>query len=566
MRGNAKPVVFDLYVDSVNGNDGNDGLTETTALRTIAATQTRLFSGAKIGLARGSYWQEMLKPAVQIRNIAAYGAGDSPIFDCADVINPASFALSAHPDAGGVVYQVTLTRDPNGVYRGQDNYLLFENNDWLVRVGSVALCAATPGTYFASPSAGASTTAYVHPFGSTNPTSDGKTYEASIRSAGIEAYNVVDNLTVEEVHNDRNLGHYGGITAGDYANIKRCLVSRSGIHGLIVKSGLMEDCVAFGLDPAMPGGIPFTFYETNPINASFEVRRCIVSTPGVVDVTGFYAHGSPNYHASGTIKGFLGNGRVWNAAITQENEDICMIGGRRALQVGIPATSFTARRIVAKAFNLNNLISLDGSAPGTIQHCAMYAEGDILTGTILSGINSSSLNITNNTMHAKVGGFFSITAGNVLHNIFLYERTTNTFITIRPAVASDYNVYVQVGSGIFIWRPDGSGPNYTTLAAWQAASGKDTNSVVLNLAQADTLFLNGVAGIDQGDFRLDPTCPLTFADGTPLVGNAGCQEKYDWNTRLVTAGQPSAWPVAPATQAEAADYIKNPAAWNFYPT
>ena len=161
----------------------------------------------------------------------------------------------------------------------------------------------------------------------------------------------------------------------------------------------------------------------------------------------------------------------------------------------------------------------------------------------------------------------SATAGSLCRfNIFIINRTgTLPWFIIANTVASDYNVFVNHLAITDYWQQNpGSGTAFS-LTEWRTESGQDTNSVELNAAQAATLFLNGVAGMANGDFRLDPACPLTFVDGTPLVGNAGPQEYYDWNTRTVEVGQPSRWPVPPATLAECETYITDPTAWDFYP-
>jgi hypothetical protein len=556
---------FDFYVDSVLGSDANSGTSPSQAFSTIAAAQAVLTEGKSVGLARGSYWREMLKPAVRIR-VGAYGAGAAPILDAANVIPAGNFALSAHSDAAGVVYETTLTRDTNGNYRGWDIYLLWENGAWLNRVASVALCAATPGTYFPNPNVGATSTVYVHPLGSTNPTSDGKTYEAAIRSGGFEGYGI-DGLVLENFGVDRNLGHYGGITAGRNSTIRRCLANRGGVHNIIPKSGLMEDVVCFDADPAQSNQIPITFYEQDPSTQSWIVRRCIVSTPGKT-VTSLYSHGSPNKYLSGKVEGIIANGYVWNSTQTQENNDVCVIGDSdRALQIDTSVTNAVVRRLFAKTTNNNNTVYLPsgGSSDFEMSHSCIYTTGPNQAGGVVGVSTTGRTLIQNNTVYSQSPAL----PGGRTHkfNINIWDATTNAFLTVGPTVIErDYNVYIKANTGLIIWRTVTGGTIYTTIESWREASGRDINSVLLTAAQGDDLFLNGLAGLANGDFRLNPACALMFADGvTPLVGNAGPQEYYDWNTHTVKPGQPARWPVPPATKAECEAYILDPKAWNFYP-
>jgi len=555
-------VIFDYYVDAVNGSDLNDGRTADTAFQTIAATQAVLTDGTVVGLARGSTWREMLRPSAPIQ-VGSYGAGDYPILDAADIIPPGNFTLSAHPDAAGVVYQTTLTRDTNGRYRGADNYMMWENGEWLLRRTSVAACAATPGTYYPNPIVGASTTAYVHPFGSTNPTSDGKTYEAAIRSGGFEGYSV-NGLVLEGFGSNRNLGHYGGITAGRNAIIRRCLANRGGIHNIIAKSGLMEDVVAFDADPSQTSKIPITFYEADPSTQSWEVRRCIVSTPGK-SVTALYSHGSPNPYARGTVRGFLSHGKLWNTTLIQENNDVCCLGGSRALQFDKGITSAVVRRLIAKTQNNNSTVLLQSGGSGDFEmsHSCVYTTGTNQAGAVIGVSTTGNSSIKNNTIYSQSPTF----AGGRINkfNIYIWDSAGSVFITVSEIPERDYNVYIRANTGSIVWRTVTGGTTYTTIESWRAASGKDLNSVLLTAAQGNDLFLNGLAGLANGDFRLNPACALTFVDGTPLVGNAGPQEYYDWNSHTVKPGQPARWPVPPVTEAECQNYIQSPKTWNFYP-
>src|SRR5690606_32228624 len=71
---------FDIYVDSENGDDSNDGFAKSTAVASLSAIT--LAEGMKIGLARGSYWREQLDTG-SFNNITimAYGEGAMPTLD-----------------------------------------------------------------------------------------------------------------------------------------------------------------------------------------------------------------------------------------------------------------------------------------------------------------------------------------------------------------------------------------------------------------------------------------------------------------------------------------------------
>lgn len=156
----------------------------------------------------------------------------------------------------------------------------------------------------------------------------------------------------------------------------------------------------------------------------------------------------------------------------------------------------------------------------------------------------------------------------IRYNIFVRDLANiGSFVPWVQLPASwatpiDWNVYIDLQANTNLrWR---QGSTSYTFANWQAL-GFDLNSVVLNAAQADDLFLNGVSGLASGDFRLDPACTLKFADGvTPLIGNAGIQEYYDWNARQYVVGQPKKFPTIPASWAECQAYAFDPTGWDFY--
>jgi hypothetical protein len=177
--------------------------------------------------------------------------------------------------------------------------------------------------------------------------------------------------------------------------------------------------------------------------------------------------------------------------------------------------------------------------------------------------------IRNNTFYAASGSVVNVTqlqsGSEFKFNIVIYDYAgTLRILYTNDAVDIDYNVYIRNVAGTTYWQDTVSGTAFS-LAEWRSESGHDTNSVLLDASGADDLFLNGVAGLLDGDFRLDPTYAGTFVDGTPIVGNAGIQEYYDWNAREVVAGQPSKWLTAPETLSECESYIADPGSWNFYP-
>jgi len=69
---------FDIYVDSVNGNNANSGLTPQSAKQTLAAARALLtVDNMSLGLARGSIWKEQFDVPINGLTIGFAGTGGS---------------------------------------------------------------------------------------------------------------------------------------------------------------------------------------------------------------------------------------------------------------------------------------------------------------------------------------------------------------------------------------------------------------------------------------------------------------------------------------------------------
>ncbi|HEX8385478.1 MAG TPA: hypothetical protein VF576_04800, partial [Rubricoccaceae bacterium] len=285
---------YDVYADSAAAPGSG---TASSPYASLADAGGALSDDDALALAAGSSWREGLDlAALSDVSVVSYGSGPLPVVDGSDVVAPGAFAASAHGDAAGVVYETAWTRGP-GPLRGQDTPLLWEDDARLVQVASVALCAATPGTYHAATPQGATSTLYVHPFGSTNPTSDGKTYEVTTRIAAVDALDA-PGVTAEGLHLRRGWGHYGPFSGGTGATLRRSVVEGGGIHHVVQKGGLLEDVVVTDMTRTAGGGIPATFYTPGDgagVAPPVARRVVVVGEPGALanaplGMGGLYAH------------------------------------------------------------------------------------------------------------------------------------------------------------------------------------------------------------------------------------------------------------------------------------
>jgi hypothetical protein len=275
---------FDWYVDSVNGNDANSGKSKSAPLQTISALLGVMAAGETAGLARGSHWRDKLLLPGDNSQARAYGSGAHPIFDASNVVAGGSWSKT-----GGQtnVYQASVTPD----WGLSVDYLnVWEDDAFLTRAANLGACDSIPGSYF--PSAGSGTiTLYVHPNGSTNPTSDGKTYEYSHRQTGIDCYNY-SGCIVSGIETRKQLVTRGSLVLGRFCTAINCLAKWGNSHNIFLKAGARAlSCRAQEAYYTVQAPVLFVAYETDPEDLDVLFYKCTAELASIsANNTGFAAH------------------------------------------------------------------------------------------------------------------------------------------------------------------------------------------------------------------------------------------------------------------------------------
>lgn len=266
---------YDFYVNSVTGDDENDG-SASAPFASLAAVMAVVTNNSRIALVRGSHWREELDLR-SIENASVHGVGDPllplPKIDCSDIAPGGSFTKT-----GGRtnVYQISVAHALAGSAPFTARWFrAWEDGERLKWVASVELCDAEAGT-FHCPDQGALTNpvvVYVHPTGSGSPVSNGKLYEFSARDS---ALHVGPGYDVRDLHTTRNANKDGSFRS--YYNVGRAtrvLASDGLIHNLwIGAGGTAEGCVSYDAEPStwrsgtnatlfityVPEGSPLTTY------------------------------------------------------------------------------------------------------------------------------------------------------------------------------------------------------------------------------------------------------------------------------------------------------------------
>lgn len=581
---------YDIYVDSLSGSDANDGLTRATALQTLGAAQTAAIAagnGVSIGLRRGSSWREQLSldPLTGV-TVAAYGAGNAPKIDASEVATGWTQPDAAtYPNVWSVSWTTTMVGANYGIQA-------FEDGAVLANVASLAAVNSTPGrTYIATTLTG-NDTIYLHTSGSDNPNTNGMVYELNKRPSAITTSTVgAETLTVEGIDTLKPGWFSGSVVTGDGASIKKTIAQDSVDHSLLIAGGSVEDSISIGASPRYGAGASVLLVA-------------FTSTPGTyvtsVKRTGFLAGASPApgpYEDVGGVFSHNDYPGVINDITLEQSwfVDLISAGGFRGrtiqyiapyfLRTGGLNSSATTPAATAISYAMGQGIvsgqsgfdSVAAFTDGAFYDGPRWRLGDGFTITNTSAYGTSSSGLMQP---------FSTGIDNLqVNNSVLIVNTWGMAIDLanNTNYSGDYNVLASYFSGRQV-RTRIGGTEYQTLAAWQAATGQDANSVYTLPADqvsgsADAFWL-GVAtsannGPADGDFRINPTAKVyggdntpytgTFADGVTPITDAGPQNHWDWNNRQATSGAPSAFPDVPETLAESRTYTLDPEGWDFYP-
>lgn len=569
-----------IYVDSRNGNDANDGLSPAGAKQTLAAAANQLDTGAVLHLMRGSHWRETLIVPAGGTRVEAYGNGEPPVIDGADVIS----GWTSAPGSVGL-WQAAVTHEGFGNHR----LTVYENGELMNRVPDPDACERTPGSFVdVKGSDGSPVTVRIHPRDSGNPNTNGRVYEVSRRLHVLRIDG--DGVTVSGVETRRQIHNDGSLAAVPLTGIEveKTLMAHGTKHNAVIGSGTIRDSIAFASDEVTalePSNIAFTFHLPDPTG-----QRVTVERVGTIGIKGgdFIAHNAgPGAYASINLR------QVWGVdtrfpTLPDPSFGTTLDGafyrGGASLPSNVPVSRMLA--ILSPTSGASNLY---GST--RYSDCAIYAEDrygasnyDAILRANSNGIIAfDHLAIAGPLTYSSVFGLAGMTSGSVAsHGSIYFGGQAHLKIASGVVYTGDHNVFHTTHPDpafqVFCER---SGTAHTTLAEWQAATGQDEHSVWLkdaDQAGANAFWLGVSSGLNagpaDGDWRINPNAKVynsggtaligTFADGTPIT-RAGPQTHWDWNSRTSKPGPSRSWPRVPVTLAESRTYIREPSKWNFYP-
>lgn len=502
------------YCDSVSGSDSNDGLSEGTAKATVSAV-TALASGPCVfEFKRGSYFREQLTVPEGDYVVKAYGHGDRPIFDCADVV-------STFTKTGGFtnVYQVTYNNELTDA--GKTKISMWFDETRMIRVTSQSLCDSTPASFYAIVSGTGTDTVYFHNPDSTDPNGDGRVYEVAVRNYGVVCTNRDTNTAeIYSVRTQRNGNNDGSLIGAKY--ISDCYAYDGTVHNMW-NGGIAEDCIAERAECFSSGGTTyFVSYRDTNDNTSYRYTRCQAIGLGTasfgwkeLNCPGFFAHtasgADPLEHilfedCKATGCGAFGLGNVKNAAFYNSEAISC----REGFDVAKVSSAFVGSKVHYKTSGGSVLKStnrcIQGSASQNVfingcSFCVSEVSGAMLYGKLGDNvvINSSdfrqALTVSTAGIYDNLASLATVNFQKCIFSGVDTNRNKFIFSASNLTVISDSNLWEDELCA------DGTlnGVPYSNLTAWQALSSQDGNSIT-----GDPLFTGDTA---TGDFSIDAGSP-----------------------------------------------------------
>lgn len=509
------------YYANSAATPGGDGLSPATAFATVAALQTAALAfgnGVKLALAYGSYWREKLDLSTLTgAQCRAYGDYTQPLprLDCTNIAANADFSLAS---TFTYTYQITWANSlPNDI--GKNKLRVWENGLRLKWVASTAACEAEAGTFYVTNSSIANpATIYIHPFGSTNPVTDGQLYEITARDTAVDAGSQYD---FRYLHTSRNASHNGSFLSEGGGYGYGILSTDGVVHNQwaspAATPGLHRKCVAYQCEPS----------TWRSLNATLFVSYAVNGGPGVVYDTCYAYDDNAVGNATSAFYGHTNGGAAVLDSVTVENS----FSYGATPTISASNTSFFTLRNGWMEWVAGRLISGVG----------IGASGGINVVDNVTAMNPPSLfqaatNLTATDIRAYMaeavsGGLFWTAGVDVSNSTFVFNNSITSgsrilfnttsvasefennvvengaFRTIRAAavgsIQSDDNVIWTAGGASNAFEVGATGYSF---ANWQATTGEDGNSayrvsqgsaLVTDPAHNDWTFTNSVVN-DNG--------------------------------------------------------------------
>ncbi|MBE2286883.1 MAG: hypothetical protein IAE77_25730 [Prosthecobacter sp.] len=426
------------------------------------------------------------------------------------------------------VWQATGTPHVYSCADTQASAVLWEDDKFMNHpVGTsfaavAAQLSSVPGSFWTD-----GTLLYVHPFGSTDPRTDGKRYERSYKfTEGAAVVINARDMNLQDIHAGKTcladwvtndpLGNYclGGSMPPGKAVIKHCYLYYGAKHiigitvGDVADDVLIEDVQAEQASPYPPAGYQTAWVSYNHQDADLGIihryHRCrtvanaglIGSTEGVMSLAYpvFYAHNmgggqQPQFKRFEFFDCDFGNGGIEGEAVKRVELQRTRCGSVwmgaevvaeqcffRGMNVGVPGWSLTERNCIHVVQGELRRNPAGGALD--LQGCTFDARQ--ITG-IQGGVPQASLFTREQPLNFVFrNNLVLMPATPVWANVFSNFRSTDQ-------LQMSHNAYSLGGNALVYQYHDGTSAQNRSLAEWQAL-GFDASSF-----QSASMTLNGLA-------------------------------------------------------------------------
>lgn len=581
------------YVDSANGNDSNNGTSESAAWKTIAKVNASSFApGDHILFNRGDTWRDLLAisssgTAEDPIVIDAYGSGAAPVISGADLIPQSAWTRCSSCAAN--VWEAKVSQQPNIVlFNGtkgsaqNSTSALTAAGDWYWNANVLYVWgSANPATSYTSPGVEAGSRELVVDLsalgyvtlqtleltGGNGIPTNGVIY--AHEKNGVAPHDLVlNNLTVAN-----GAGH--GIHLEDCNNCQ--------VQGATVSSMDSDGISLVSLDAGQP--IKSGSITGNTVTGSHHdgiaTYGCAIGgncqgidLPDGVFISGVTISGNVVHDNGEGIYLEWTNGSTVSENTTYHNTDTtnpAAEGGGVELEA---SSSNTIEKNLIYSNRGNGMelsndagagTKLTGASNNTVRYNAVHDNGAtaLFTNAAPTQNNQFLYNLAWNHVNGEcflANGVGHLFAGNVCWNsstgIDLYTSSSTPLtanITIENnIIANGITRAVHVESGVsastLVFDHNdydfGNGEEFLlfdtayNLAEWQSAAGMDQHSFVAN-----PQFVSSSPSA-PGDFAVESSSPAVGKGATLSSSQAvGLAAGSSWPSNVQTANEPSAWDV-----------------------
>ena len=572
------------YVCSNGGSDSNAGTSQQAPFATLAAAKAAVAASPAlntVSLCDGGSWTESLvgSPGLGVSPwayIGAYGAGQPPHIDGAVAQSTWTQVGSANAWTASVAHEVDTYSSPPA-----DPMTVFQSGVPMTRTSSLANCEAsgTPAFVDIYATSASPITVTVCPGTGDNPNSDGNLYEVTTLYYG--AFTSVAGAAIEGVYASRYISVNGpAYSEGNNSYIQQTICSYGLRHNCLIGLGgntTITDSIAYqsifedAFDSADSTEVAVIAFGSTGVGAYFTANRVGTNIAAANFSTPFYDH-----TGSGTYPNTINLIQNWTLTGSQ---------GVSPIACNINITGLYNNQ--SEGFSVwGNDTNVSYVQSNVAANYSSFVGADALTPACVSGTTGSSFSFSNSVWYATTGSnpFWNASLGTIgasnvtFSNDIVYEATdsclpgwTSGTLTINQTIAitgngqggifcvpsgvsyvGNHNIFFSYGGALSLTY---HGTVYTSLSAWQTATGQDANSIVCAPTDEASMFVNAAAG--NFTIGASPTCSGVAATG------AGIAQHWDWNAHQALPGPPTKWPSVPVSLADDLAYVANPPGWVF---